>query len=48
VRTIRANPALYGSADELLKRYGQARTSASSRLARVNSLTKSGRHQNAG
>jgi len=48
VRTIRAHPALYGPADELLKRYGQARTSASSRLARVNSLTKSGRHQNAG
>jgi CelD/BcsL family acetyltransferase involved in cellulose biosynthesis len=48
VRTIRAHPALYGRADELLKRYGQARTSASSRLARVNSRTKSGRHQNAG
>lgn len=47
VRTIRAHPALYGPADELLKRYGQARTSASSRLARVSFPAKSGRHQNA-
>ena len=47
VRTIRAHPVLYGAADELLKRYGQVRTSASSRLPQVNSPARSGRHQNA-
>jgi CelD/BcsL family acetyltransferase involved in cellulose biosynthesis len=49
VRTIRAHPPLYEAADGLLKRYGQIRTSASSRMARaVRSPAKSGRHQNAG
>jgi len=49
VRTIRAHPALYEPADQLLKRYGQIRTSASSRMPRaVRSPAKSGRRQNAG
>ncbi len=49
VRTIRAHPALYDSADEMLKRYGQLRTSAAARAARViTSPAKSGRPQNAG
>jgi CelD/BcsL family acetyltransferase involved in cellulose biosynthesis len=49
VRTIRAHPSLFEPADHLLKRYGQLRTSVSSRVARAaKSPARYERHQNAG
>ncbi len=49
VRTIRDHPALYQSADLLLKRYGQLRTAGSSRRPPdVSAPSPGGRHQNAG